>query len=134
MIGSRLKEFGLRNFKTLTAFSNALGILPQTLHNYISGKNKPCADLLIRLHNLGCDIVWLLTGEEATESRREENKIEETLRKELDLARAEIERLKRKIIKQEGQIELLKDLLAEKKPANKSNNFDALQTSEPKLK
>lgn len=62
-VGRRLKEFAGARFGSFAQFARELGIHPAGLHsNYFSGKHYPGAEVLIKLHNLGCDLGWLLTG------------------------------------------------------------------------
>jgi transcriptional regulator with XRE-family HTH domain len=61
-IAFRLREFGLKKYRTLTDFSKALGVKPQTLNNYVSGKTLPGNKMQDKLNELGCDIGWLITG------------------------------------------------------------------------
>ncbi len=61
-IGARLREFAYsRGFK-LTEFAKALGMIPQTLNSYLSGRIAPGSEVLMKLSDLGCNIEWLLTG------------------------------------------------------------------------
>jgi len=64
-IGKRLKYFGEKNFKNLTHFASLLEMKPQSLNSYIVGKSIPGGEILARLSALGCDIDWLLRGEES---------------------------------------------------------------------
>ncbi len=66
-IGNRLEKFWKQNeslFPTKSSLAQALGISYHGLQAYFTDKNKPGADFLIKLHDLGCDINWLLTGKE----------------------------------------------------------------------
>ncbi|MEW5804989.1 MAG: S24 family peptidase, partial [bacterium] len=60
-------DWGLEHFETLTEFAKKLGIAPQNLNNYLSGKRIPGNKLKYRLENLGCDITWLMTGHTAAQ-------------------------------------------------------------------
>lgn len=64
-IGKRLKFFGEKNFKNLTHLAALLEMKPQSLNSYIAGKSVPGGEILARLSSLGCDIDWLLRGEES---------------------------------------------------------------------
>jgi hypothetical protein len=62
-VAARLREFGIRKFGTIRRFANALDLRQSNLSsNYLSGRSLPGAEILIKLDELGCDIVWLLTG------------------------------------------------------------------------
>ncbi|GMU86289.1 MAG: hypothetical protein AMXMBFR48_15310 [Ignavibacteriales bacterium] len=66
-VGIRLKEFGKEKFGQLKVFAENLGISQQSLTSaYLSGRSLPGAELLLKLVNMGCDITWLLTGQERT--------------------------------------------------------------------
>jgi len=69
-IGERLRQFGESRFETMAEFARALGISPQNLNAYLSGRRLPGNKMERKLKELGCDIVWLLHGE----SREELNK------------------------------------------------------------
>ena len=67
-IGNRLREFGSKNYSTMSDFAKALEMRPQTLNNYLSGSSRPGGILQGRLRALGCDIEWLMTGKVAAEN------------------------------------------------------------------
>jgi phage repressor protein C with HTH and peptisase S24 domain len=64
-IGNRLKQFAEQNFDRLQDFAAALGMKLPSLYDYFNGKTQPGTPILLKLHNLGCDINWLLTGEKS---------------------------------------------------------------------
>ena len=61
-IGTRLKEFALNNFFSLTEFAKQMGRGPTFFTRYYLGESLLGGELLIKLSELGCDIDWLLTG------------------------------------------------------------------------
>lgn len=64
-IGRRLKEFQGKKFKSISEFAIALGLNNRTqVYDYINGKSYIGGEKLSQLAKLGCDINWLLTGEE----------------------------------------------------------------------
>lgn len=63
-IGDRILEFASKIDKGKTELAVALGMSYPHLYKYVSNKSMPGADILIRFRELGCDINWLLTGEE----------------------------------------------------------------------
>jgi len=67
-IGERIRIFAKRKYGTLRALADAMGIKPQQLQQYISGKREPGTKILRRLLKLGCDINWILGGAESLES------------------------------------------------------------------
>lgn len=67
-IGGRIRLFAKRKYGTLKKLAEAMGISPQQLHQYISGKREPGSKILLKLLKLGCDINWLLSGSESMES------------------------------------------------------------------
>lgn len=63
-VGKRLKEFAVKMFESGSGLARALDMHPSSLHSaYFQGRNFPGGEILIKLHFLGCDIAWLLTGE-----------------------------------------------------------------------
>ena len=81
-IGNRIREYSKYLNLSLIKFADLLDISNQNLAYYVNNRSKPCSDLLIKFHNLGCNIVWLLTGEGSM------------LRSSNELSAAEIEQLK----------------------------------------
>lgn len=67
-IGERIRVFAKKKYSTLKKLADEMGISPQQLQQYISGKREPGSKILLRLFKLGCDINWLLTGNETIES------------------------------------------------------------------
>lgn len=67
-IGERMRFFAKKNYGTLKKLAEAMGISPQQLQQYISGKREPGTRILIRFLRLGCDVNWLLGGRESLES------------------------------------------------------------------
>ncbi len=65
-IGARLKEFAKENSTTIAGLSIKLDKHKTFLTKYASGESALGALLLSKLLALGCDINWLLTGEENT--------------------------------------------------------------------
>jgi len=76
LIGERLKEYAIQ-YGSSTDLAKNLGLSPQHLNAYISGRSKPGADILIKLKELGCDIDWLLTGTRSEQSTKERQPIAE---------------------------------------------------------
>lgn len=69
IFGARMKS--LRGDQTLSAFSKALGISPQRLYNYESGRNLPNASTAKNIaEKCGVTTIWLLTGSTGEEGRR----------------------------------------------------------------
>ncbi len=95
VLGERLKIFAKQKFTTLKELADALGISPQQLNQYTSGKREPGSKILSKLLELGCDINWLLTGQKISESYKIltlENEI-----KNLKLAISEINNIIQKV-------------------------------------
>lgn len=67
-IGERIRIFAKRKFGTLKTLAEQMEISPQQLQQYISGKREPGSKILLKLLKLGCDINWLLGGNESIES------------------------------------------------------------------
>jgi len=64
-IGSKIKEFGKKKFPSMREFAEALGIKREQLYPYFNGKVLPGSEFLLKLKNLGCDINWLLSEDDA---------------------------------------------------------------------
>jgi transcriptional regulator with XRE-family HTH domain len=59
----RLRRFALAKYGSINALAKALGTQGGSLRsNYLSGKSVPGGEMLAKLHSLGCDPTWLLTG------------------------------------------------------------------------
>ncbi|NUM71993.1 MAG: LexA family transcriptional regulator [Ignavibacteriaceae bacterium] len=64
-ISMRLRLWADSKFKRTTDLAKALEMsLGALSSSYLNGRSIPGGDLLIKLANLGCDIHWLLTGED----------------------------------------------------------------------
>lgn len=91
-IAERLKEFGQSKFGSehgwKKRFAEALGITTQHLDRYLSAGSEPGNKMYIRLVQLGGDIHWLLTGEQAKEQEQISEREKELLR---ELQRAGID-------------------------------------------
>jgi transcriptional regulator with XRE-family HTH domain len=61
-IGTRLKEYA-KDSGGPAMLARKLGISPQTLNNYLSGQRRPGGKMQERLEALGCDVIWLMTGD-----------------------------------------------------------------------
>ncbi|MGD0591056.1 MAG: helix-turn-helix transcriptional regulator [Bacteroidota bacterium] len=61
-IGQRLREFGERRSGSMAAFARELGIRPQNLNAYLSGKRIPGNKLEEKLRGMKCDMIWLQYG------------------------------------------------------------------------
>ncbi len=69
-IGQRIRIFAKKKYGKLKTLSDFMGISPQQLQQYISGKREPGAKILLKLLKAGCDINWVLGGEEKAEDYR----------------------------------------------------------------
>jgi transcriptional regulator with XRE-family HTH domain len=120
-IGSRLKLFA-KQIGSAKDLADKLGMKPPALQSYLNNRSKPGADIIIKLHNLGCDIVWLLTGERdikyeiasAPPGAINGEQIDyQSLSGEIERLLKENSQLHKQILKLEGKIELLKEQLAD---------------------
>jgi len=59
-VGKNLKSWGIEKFGKLTILAEKLGMMPQSLQKYTSGKALPGAGMIAKLKELGCDTDWLL--------------------------------------------------------------------------
>lgn len=82
-IGSRLFAFLIARFGNIDAAARALGVTSGALYPYMDPKGKkqkagkplkqPGAQLMSRLASVGCDIHWLITGQNAPAPQSEGN-------------------------------------------------------------
>lgn len=67
-IGQRIRVFAKRKYGTLRNLASSLGISPQQLQQYTSGSREPGSKILLKFLRIGCDINWLLSGNESIDS------------------------------------------------------------------
>lgn len=86
-IGLRLRQFGEREYGTMTEFARRLEITPQQLNAYLTGKRIPGNRMKRKLEALKCNMTWLLIGKypneflaEIKSREKEEEKILNNLR------------------------------------------------------
>jgi len=73
-IGERLKFFAKKKFGNQAKFARAMGKDLTYFTPYYNGKSYLGGEILSKLVKLGCDINWLLTGEETElQKLKEEN-------------------------------------------------------------
>ncbi len=60
-IGEKIRIFAEKKGFSLTLLAELLGMKPQSLQVYISGKSLPGSEILQKFRDLGCDINWLLS-------------------------------------------------------------------------
>lgn len=77
-IGRRLKQFGEKEFGSLSVLAAKLDMTPQALHRYLIGASAPGSNILSKLISLGCDVEWLLTGKPGNQEGLSYVPIEET--------------------------------------------------------
>lgn len=68
-MGERIRRFGLKKFASIKEFAEAMGMSPSNLQAYLQNRREPGTPILKRLIELGCDIDWLLMGEESNDKR-----------------------------------------------------------------
>lgn len=59
--GDKLKQFAKQNYGSLTNLGEALNMSVGHLSQYVNDVSRPGMDFFVKLHNLGCDINWLLS-------------------------------------------------------------------------
>lgn len=62
MLSNRLRHYVAWQGVSLTTFAATTGIPYRSLQDYVAGKRLPSGEQLIRLHEAGIDLNWLLTG------------------------------------------------------------------------
>ena len=81
-LGSKIGEYGDRNYKSKAEFARALDIHRERLYPIIRGEVIPSADLIKKLYDLGCPLDWLFSDEKGnkkqlkTDSNRKQAQIE----------------------------------------------------------
>jgi len=96
-IAVRLRAFGESKFGRIKDFARALDMEPSSLQSaYLNGRSVPGPELLVKLSEMGCDIIWLLTGRQTNSHSPPEidvpNKIKQ-LEEENRLLRDKISRI-----------------------------------------
>lgn len=64
-LGDRLRKFGEAVYGSIEDFARALKVAPSNLQKYFNGERNPGLAMLQRLHELGCNINGLISGEGA---------------------------------------------------------------------
>lgn len=62
-IGEKIRIFAENKGFSFAELAELLGMKPQSLQVYLSGKSNPGSEILRKLKDLGCDINWLLTDD-----------------------------------------------------------------------
>lgn len=62
-LGERTRRFGEVAYGSVEEFAKALKIAPSNLQKYLSGERNPGLGMLQRLHELGCSVNSLISGE-----------------------------------------------------------------------
>ena len=71
-ISARLKQYIGDNFKSVADFAKQMGMKRrQDVYPYLEGRSLFGSDKLAKLRDLGCDINWLLTGDDLSPMIRE---------------------------------------------------------------
>jgi transcriptional regulator with XRE-family HTH domain len=63
-IGEKIRFFAENKGISLSELARLLGMKPQSLQVYLSGKSLPGSEILMKLRDLGCDINWLLSEDD----------------------------------------------------------------------
>ena len=63
-IGEKIRIFAENKGISLAQLADLLGMKPQSLQVYVSGKSNPGSEILMKLKDLGCDINWLLSEDD----------------------------------------------------------------------
>lgn len=71
-IGDRLRDIADENGGP-SAFAKMLGITPQILNDYLSGRRIPGNKMQDRLRTLKVDLAWLITGQKEKELKQNAN-------------------------------------------------------------
>ncbi len=63
-VAARIRQFAENKKLKLKDLAALLNMTPSALNaGYLTGRSIPGPEILIKFHNMGCSIVWLLTGE-----------------------------------------------------------------------
>ncbi|KAB2967547.1 helix-turn-helix transcriptional regulator [Zoogloea sp.] len=76
-VANRLKQFAISKNLKVKELAEALGMQSSSFQStYWNGRSLPGAEILLRLEDMGCDTVWLLSGR-TTEEAMLRNRISE---------------------------------------------------------
>lgn len=81
-IGEKIRIFAENKGFSLAELAELLGMKPQSLQVYLSGKSNPGSEILMKLKDLGCDINWLLS--DSPDPPAETNQLLQARLKELE--------------------------------------------------
>lgn len=74
-VGKRLRQYGEKHYPSMKAFAEALNIHPVTLNNYLNGNSGLGPKIRHKLIKHGCDVNWLLYGDESNKIEKEQQEI-----------------------------------------------------------
>ncbi len=69
-VGNRIRQFIAGKQMKIKDFAEQIGMSAATLQSsYLNGRSLPGAEILLRLEEMGCDTMWLLTGKTTDEAK-----------------------------------------------------------------
>ena len=68
-VANRLRKLAKERFRSQAELARALGVKPQTLTQYLNGKNLPGNTIQTKLRKLGVDVEFLMTGRHRSQSK-----------------------------------------------------------------
>lgn len=111
----RLKLFA-KYIGSASKLADKLGMSAPALQSYTNGRSKPGYQIIMKLHNMGCNINWLLSGEGnmilsdlpcGDSPPIQTNTSQQSINQEIEKLEIEIRLLKSKIEDRDRFIELL---------------------------
>lgn len=97
-IGSKIRQFGEKNYASVKEFADALDMAPSNLQSYMRDDFGVGTKILTKLRNLGCDLNWLFDDDIECKETEKTKEIYE-LRKELSIIKEEALEYKKKLEK-----------------------------------
>jgi len=96
-IGNNLRTFAEKKFKSLTDLADKLGMSLQAFRTYYDGDSVPGGRILAKLSELGCDINWLLNGDDQSPAVVRESNVDYKLITEVEALSKELAKLKEEV-------------------------------------
>lgn len=101
-LGSKIGEYGEKNYKSKADFARALDINRERLYPIIKGDVIPGADLIKKLYGLGCPLEWLFDDERKKKLKVDPRK--KQVQAELEVIKSDVEKILKRVKKLEKLI------------------------------
>lgn len=107
-VAKRLNRFVKENFKSKSEFIEAIGLTPEAALEYFSYKKPMDYNLLSKLSIAGCDLNWLIAGNESARDYEQNSLEKQALVSEIKNLNSKNENLAERIIALEQNLNKLK--------------------------